>query len=112
MAKKNDYFTFLGQRYQGNWEKAYNLYQLSKEYKTFAEYLKEHGKKIETDLSEFMSSTEKEFLEAQLKANKFNVSKTAAALKIDRVTLNVKIANLKIEVPGHKINYLPKSYKK
>lgn len=44
--ENNEYFTFLGQQYEGNWIDAYKLYEQAKTYPTFASYLKEHGKEI------------------------------------------------------------------
>lgn len=106
-TKTEEYFTFLGVRYNGNWETAYNLYSLSKEYPTFSDYLLYEGKPIQTTFSEFIDETEKEFLTAQLKQNGYNISKTANELKILRVTLCTKIVKLGIELPGRQLNFKP-----
>ena len=44
--ENNEYFTFLGVRYSGDWMEAYKLYEQAKKYPSFASYLKEHGKEI------------------------------------------------------------------
>ena len=105
MKTDNNYFTFLGQRYEGSWETAYKVYELSKEYPTFAEYLRYEGKPIKTDLKEFISTAEKEFLENRLRINGYNITQTANELNITRVGLTIKIKALQIDMPGHKINY-------
>lgn len=105
MKADNNYFTFLGQRYDGNWEQAYELYKLSRDYATFSEYLRYEGKPIKTDLKEFISTAEKEFLENRLRINGYNITQTAKELNITRVGLTIKIKALQIDMPGHKINY-------
>ena len=109
MQTNNNYFTFLGTMYEGNFETAFTIYQHSKLYNTFTDYLKDNYTAI-NDHKILINNIEKEFLTARLKENSFNISKTAKQINISRVQLCNKIVNLKIELPNRVLNYI--QYKK
>lgn len=112
MKTDNNYFTFLGTMYQGNFEQAFQIYQNNQVYNTFSEWLKDNLPAINSHKIH-LETTEKEFLTARLKENKYNVSKTASLIGITRIGLNNKIASLKIEMPNNrKIKYLQYTKKK
>lgn len=105
MQTDNNYFTFLGTMYEGNWKQAFELYQQAKIYATFSEYLKHNHNPI-TSHQFTIEQTEREFLTARLKENNYNLSKTARQINITRVALCNHIIRLQIEIPGRKLNYI------
>lgn len=109
MQTNNNYFTFFGTMYEGNFEQAFTIYQHSKLYSTFSEYLKDNYQAI-NDHKIHINRIEKEFIAARLKENNFNISKTAKQINISRVQLCNKIVNLQIELPNREIKYI--QYKK
>jgi DNA-binding NtrC family response regulator len=109
MQTNNNYFTFLGTMYEGNFEQAFTIYQHSKLYNTFTDYLKDNYSPINVHKI-LINNIEKEFIFARLKEHNFNISKTANIIKLSRVQLCNKIVNLKIELPNRKLNYI--QYKK
>jgi len=109
MQTDNNYFTFLGTMYEGNFEQAFTIYQHSKLYNTFSEYLKDNYAAI-NEHKTLINNIEKEFITARLKENNFNISKTAKVINISRVQLCNKIVNLQIELPNRELKYI--QYKK
>jgi DNA-binding NtrC family response regulator len=109
MQTNNNYFTFLGTMYEGNFEQAFTIYQHSKLYNTFSEYLKDNYSAI-NEHKILINNIEKEFISARLKENNFNISKTANIINLSRVQLCNKIVNLKIQLPNRNLNYI--QYKK
>jgi DNA-binding NtrC family response regulator len=109
MQTNNNYFTFLGTMYEGNFEDAFTIYQHSKLYNTFSDYLKDNYSAINNHKI-LIENIERDFLNARLKENSFNISKTAKQINISRVQLCNKIVNLQIELPNRTLNYI--QYKK
>lgn len=68
MQTDNNYFTFLGTMYEGNFEQAFTIYQHSKLYNTFSEYLKDNYAAI-NEHKTLINNIEKEFITARLKEN-------------------------------------------
>jgi len=111
MQTNNNYFTFLGTMYEGNFEDAFTIYQHSKLYNTFSDYLKDNYAAI-NDHKIHINRIEKEFITARLKENNFNISKTAKQINISRVQLCNKIVNLQIDLPNRTLNYIQYTKKK
>lgn len=109
MKTNNNYFTFLGTMYEGNLEQAFTIYQHSKLYNTFSDYLKDNYSAI-NEHKILINNIEKEFFTARLKENNFNISKTAKVINLSRVQLCNKIVNLQIDLPNREIKYI--QYKK
>jgi len=109
MQTDNNYFTFLGTMYEGNFEQAFTIYQHSKLYNTFSEYLKDNYAAI-NEHKTLINNIEKEFITARLKENNFNISKTAKVINISRVQLCNKNVILQIELPNRELKYI--QYKK
>jgi len=105
MQTNNNYFTFLGNTYAGNFEDAFTIYQHSKLYNTFSDYLKDNYQAI-TEHKTLINQIEKDFISVRLKENNFNITKTAKQINLSRVQLCNKIINLKIEIPNRKLNFI------
>ncbi len=109
MQTNSNYFTFLGTMYEGDFQQAFTIYQHSKLYNTFSDYLKDNYSAI-NEHKILINNIEKEFISARLKENNFNISKTAKQINISRVQLCNKIVNLQVELPNRTLNYI--QYKK
>lgn len=105
MQTDNNYFTFLGNTYQGDFQQAFTIYQHSKLYNTFSDYLKDNYQTI-NDHKVLISQIERDFISARLKENNFNITKTAKQINLSRVQLCNKIINLAIEIPNRKLNFI------
>lgn len=104
--ENQNYFTLYGLTYQGNFEQAFTIYQHSKLYNTFSDYLKDNYTQI-TEHKVLINQIEKDFFAARLKENNYNVTKTSRLINISRVQLCNKIVSLKIEMPeNRKLNYI------
>lgn len=111
MQTNNNYFTFLGTMYEGDFQQAFTIYQHSKLYNTFSEYLKDNYSPINNHKI-LIENIERDFITARLKENSFNISKTAKQINISRVQLCNKIVNLQIELPNREIKYIQYTKKK
>ena len=99
MKKTN--FHFNGNLYTGDFETALDAYINSQGYKSFSEFLN-YEWASNPDHKKFMASVEKEFIESQLKQNRYQISNTSRKIGISRQSIYDKIKAFKITLPRSK----------
>lgn len=98
---KKTHFHFNGNLYTGDFETALDAYINSQGYKSFSEFLN-YEWTSNPNHKEFMASVEKEFIESQLRQNRYQISNTSIKIGISRQSIYDKIKSFKITLPRSK----------